>query len=310
MSDPRPPAWNEIKEKGGVLPLLLVLWLYRLFGRWLIQALLYVVVMWYWLLSPSARQASLDYLQKLHRFAEQQSPFQQMPTWRHSYRHFIAFAEAIVDKMQGWLGEISEQRLQIYGHEHLRCYYGQGLIILVSHFGNIELLRALKSEHQQKINVLVYQKHADKFNAFLRKISSKSNVSLISVDELGMETTMILQDKLDAGEWVMIAADRVPIHSQRIQILSFLGQDAPWSQGAWILANLLKVPVIASFCYRVQQNFEVHFHPIAECVDLPRKARLPQMAVVTRRYVDLLEQHCIRAPYQWFNFYQFWNIKK
>lgn len=307
MSDFRSPAWNEIKEKGGMLPLLLVLWLYRIFGRWFIQAILYFIVMWYWLFSSNARQASLEYLQKLHVFAQDQSPFQRMPTWVQSYRHFLCFAEAIVDKMQGWLGEISEQQLQIYGHAHLSSHYGKGLIILVSHFGNIELLRALKSEHQQKINVLVYQKHASQFNQFLKKISAKSDVSLIAVDQLGMETTILLQDKLDAGEWVIIAADRVPVHSQRTQSLYFLGQEAKWPQGAWILANLLKVPVVASFCYRVEQHFEVHFHSIAARIELPRKGRLEQMAVFTEAYIKLLEFHCKRVPYQWFNFYSFWK---
>lgn len=307
MSDSRSPAWSEIKEKGGMLPLLLVLWLYRIFGRWFIQAILYFIVLWYWLFSSYARQASIDYLQKLHRFAQDKSPFQQLPTWVQSYQHFLSFAEAIIDKMQGWLGEISEQQLQIYGHEHLSCHYGKGLVILVSHFGNIELLRALKSGNRQKINVLVYQKHASQFNAFLRKISEKSDVSLIAVDQLGVETTILLQDKMDAGEWVIIAADRIPVQSQRTQTLHFLGQDAEWPQGAWILASLLSVPVVASFCYRVEQHFEVHLHAIADQIELPRKERLEQMAIFTRHYIDLLEQHCLKAPYQWFNFYPFWK---
>ncbi len=71
--------------------------------------------------------------------------------------------------------------------------------------------------------------------------------------------------------------------------------------------RLLKVPVLAVFCYRHQQQFEVHVHKIADVVNLPRKDRLHAMQQVTGRYVALLEQHCLRAPYQWFNFYHFWN---
>ncbi|MEB3767078.1 acyltransferase [Acinetobacter sp. MD2] len=310
MSVPRPNTWNEIKEKGGMFPLLLVLWLYRVFGRGFVQAILYFIVMWYWLCSRAARQASLHYLQRLHHFAQAQSPFQNRPTWIQSYQHFLTFAEAIVDKMQGWLGKIPDQQVKIFGHTHLSRHYGQGLVVLVSHFGNIELLRALKSSHRQKINVLVYQKHAAQFNQFLQKISQTNHVNLIAVDELGIDTMLLLQQKVEAGEWVVIAADRVPIHSDRTQRLSFLGQTAAWPQGAWVLANLLKVPVIACFCYRFKENFEVHFHPIAEKIDLPRQARLTQMAIFTQVYIHLLEQHCLRAPYQWFNFYQFWKIQE
>ena len=184
------------------------------------------------------------------------------------------------------------------------------MVIVVSHFGNIELLRAVKSERKQKINVLVYQKHASQFNQFLKKISAKSDISLIAVDELGMETTILLQEKMEAGEWVIVAADRVPVQSQRTQTLNFLGHAAQWPQGAWILASLLKVPVVASFCYRIQHSFEVHLHPIASQIELPRNGRLEQMAVFTDIYIKLLEYHCIRAPYQWFNFYSFWNRQK
>ncbi|MGE8559592.1 MAG: acyltransferase, partial [Acinetobacter sp.] len=213
----------------------------------------------------------------------------------------------ILDKIEGWLGKIPEQQLVLHGHEHFRAHYQKGAVIVVSHFGNIELLRAIKSEHPQKINVLVYQKHATKFNQFLKKLNDHADVNLVSVDELGIETALVLQEKLDRGEWVIVAADRVPVQSDRVQPISFLGEEANWPQGAWILASLLKVPVLAVFCYRVGDNFEVHIHSIAEQLNFPRKSRIQAMQNTTRQYVTLLEQHCIRAPYQWFNFYNFWN---
>ncbi|AWL29871.1 acyltransferase [Acinetobacter defluvii] len=307
MSESARPQWNQLKEKGGMLPLTLMLWFYRIGGRVLCRIVLYFVIMWYWLFSNLAKQASLEYLNKLHQFAGERSPFSQAPTFAQTYTHLMQFGECILDKIEGWLGSIPEQKLNLYGHAHFRAHYQKGAIIMVSHFGNVELLRAIKSEHPQKINVLVYQKHATKFNQFLKTINDKADIHLISVDELGIETAMLLQDKLDQGEWVILAADRVPVQSQRVQKVSFLGEDAQWPQGAWILASLLKVPLLAVFCYRQQDQFDVHIHMLADKVDLPRANRLATMQVITRQYVALLEQHCIRAPYQWFNFYHFWN---
>lgn len=307
MSESTGPHWNSLKEKGGMLPLMLMLWFYRLGGRVLCRLVLYIVIMWYWLFSSLARQASLHYLSQLHQFAADQSPFTQPPSLANTYTHLMQFGECILDKIEGWLGSISDQKLNLHGHEHFRAHYQKGAIIMVSHFGNVELLRAIKSEHPQKINVLVYQKHATQFNEFLKKINDKADVHLISVDELGIETAMLLQDKLDQGEWVILAADRVPIQSQRVQQVSFLGEDANWPQGAWILASLLKVPLLAVFCYRQSDQFDVHIHVLAEKVELPRANRLAAMQDITRKYVSILEQHCIRAPYQWFNFYHFWN---
>ncbi len=57
-----------LKERGGMLPLMLMLWFYRFGGRWLCKLVMYFVIMWYWLFATTARQASLLYLQKLHHF--------------------------------------------------------------------------------------------------------------------------------------------------------------------------------------------------------------------------------------------------
>lgn len=301
--------WSNIKERGGMLPLMLMLGFYRLGGRWLCRIVLLFVIFWYWLFSKFARNASLQYLTKLHEFAGEKSPFPKAPTQANTYSHFMEFGECILDKIEGWLGSVDESKLELFGHENFREHYQKGAVIVVSHFGNIELLRAVKSNHKQKINVLVYQKHATKFNSFLKKLNSNADVNLLSVDDVGIETAVILQEKLDRGEWIIVAADRVPIQSERVQTVEFLGENASWPQGSWILANLLKVPVLAVFCYRMNQNFEVHIHKIADKVQFSRKNRMEEMKQTTRQYIELLEGHCLRVPYQWFNFYNFWNKK-
>lgn len=299
--------WSAQRERGSLLLLRLVLVLYRAGGRQLCLLLMPFIVGWYWLFAATARANSLDYLRKLHVSDPANSPFVKPPGRWQSYRHLLSFGESILDKMEAWLGRIAMAQLQLHGHEHLRRHYQRGLLIVVSHFGNIEFLRALRAEHSQRINVLVYQRHADQFNQFLKLLNPKADVSLLSVDELGLETAILLQQKLDAGEWVILAADRVPVASSRSAALPFLGAPAAWPQGAWILASLLKVPVVALFCYRVGRQFELHVHPLAERLTLPRRAREQGVIDCLRNYIAIVERHCRRAPYQWFNFYDFWK---
>ena len=307
MVESNTPRWNELKEKGGMLPLMLMLYFYRFGGRFLCKIVLYFIILWYWIFSRTARYASLLYLRKLHHLAQDSSPFPYEPNIFHTYLHLMSFGESILDKIEGWLGRVTEQQLELHGHEHFRENYNKGALIVFSHFGNIELLRAIKSDHQQKINILVYQKHAGKFNEFLKKINAKADVYLISVDELGIETAIILQEKLDQGEWIIVAEDRIPIQSERIENISFLGSPADWPQGPWILASRLKVPVMAIFCYKDQQKIHVHIHSIAQQLSFSRKNRNQAIRDVMQRYIQLVEQHCIYTPYQWFNFYNFWN---
>lgn len=307
MNKDKSQQWSELKERGDAFTLSLMLGIYRFGGRWLCHFILYFIILWYWLFSNAARQASLGYLTRLHQFAGDQSPFKTAPNWANSYRHLMQFGEGILDKIAGWLGHMPEHDLQLHGHEHFREYYNRGAIIVVSHFGNIELLRAIKSAHVQKINILVYQKHATKFNQLMKKINHKAGINLVSVDELGMDTALILQEKLDQGEWIVVAADRIPVQSQRMHRLEFLGEEADWPQGAWMLAHLLKVPVLAVFCYQAQQQYHVHIHLLSTALNFPRRGRDQAMRDVMREYIDLMQHYCLRAPYQWFNFYNFWN---
>ena len=118
---------------------------------------------------------------------------------------------------------------------------------------------------------------------------------------------MYLQERLDAGEWLMVAADRTPIQSQRTDVLPFLGHDSAWPQGGWLLASLLKCPVMAVFCYPYQNKQHVAIHMLSERFSFPRSERNTQLRRIMQDYVAIVEQHCRLTPYQWFNFYPFWD---
>lgn len=306
------PTWNEQQEKGNFFLLRFVFAVYRLLGRRVMLWMVRVIVAWYWIFAVQARRNSRLYFDRLAEFAKAHPEFEQhtvaeTQSSTSTLTHLQTFAESIVDKMAAWQGDIPEQELQLFGHQHFQQNYGRGAILMISHFGNIELLRALKSEHHQTVNVLVYRKHAEQFNAFLQSINPRAGVQLISVDELGVDTALHLQERLNQGEWLVVAADRIPIHSKRCSTATFLGYDAEWPQGAWLLAHLLNAPVMAVFCYPYQQEIQVHIELLSDNIQLSRKQREQQLGQYIERFVRLQEQHCLRAPYQWFNFYDFWK---
>lgn len=299
--------WKNLNERGNSVVLNIMLWVYRFAGRALFRFILIFIIGWYWLFARRVREASLEYLRQVHEYFADKSPFQKPPNIFHSYRHLLSFGNAMLDKIAGWLGDIPQQDLLIEGHEHFRAHYGRGAIIISSHFGNIELIRALKADHHQVVNVLVHTVHASKFNAFLKKLNPKADVRLIQVNELGVDTAIILQERLDAGEWVVIAADRTPVNSSRVQHVNFMGRDAAWPEGAWILASLMKYPTILLFCYQAQQQYHVYIELFAEKISLSRANRMQVLQQLIQRYAAVMEKHCQRAPYQWFNFYHFWD---
>ncbi|MGE5489800.1 MAG: glycosyltransferase family 2 protein, partial [Actinomycetota bacterium] len=76
--------------------------------------------------------------------------------------------------------------------------------------------------------------------------------------------------------------------------------------GPFILAALLECPVFLFFCTREADGYHVHFEPFAERIELPRGRRVEAIAALAQRYADRLAALCRRAPFQWFNFFDFW----
>jgi predicted LPLAT superfamily acyltransferase len=229
-----------------------------------------------------------------------------------SYRHFISFANAIVDKLAAWSGAISLQDVEFHGREAIQQHVGQrqGLLILGSHLGNLEVGRVMAYLGKKvKVNVLVHTKHAEKFNTLLRRYAEAGTMNLIQVTEINAATAMLLQDRIEAGELVVIAADRTPVTGQnRVAKADFLGKTALFPQGPFILASLLKCPVYTLFCLKQHGKQVIYFEHFSDGLSFPRKQRDALIQGCVQDFADRLQQYCLQEPLQWFNFYDFWQI--
>ncbi|MDD5275036.1 MAG: hypothetical protein PHR16_03015 [Methylovulum sp.] len=301
--------WAQMEERGIIWGMQLLLKVYLLFGRSVLQLFLYPVVSYYWLTNSKGRQASLQYLQKVSAYL----PERKVQTGLYgSYRHFISFANAIIDKLAAWSGALSLQDVDCHGREavvqHLER--GQGLLMLGSHLGNMEVCRVIA--HLRKnitVNILVHTKHAEKFNKLLNRYAETGRMNLIQVTEITAATAMLLQDKIDAGELVVIAADRTPITGQsRVVRADFLGQGALFPQGPFILAALLECPVYTLFCLKQRDRQVIYFDAFSAGLSFPRKQREAMIGQCVQNYASLLQKYCLLEPLQWFNFYDFWQV--
>ena len=87
----------------------------------------------------------------------------------------------------------------------------------------------------------------------------------------------------------------------------FLEGAAPFPEGPFILASVLKAPVVLfSAVYRGGRRYTVKFEPFAEAGIESRETRRVTMQLQCARYAEWLAGCCRSAPYNWFNFYDFW----
>ena len=303
--------WSRLAERGSVLGLKTVFVCYRLLGARAARLLLYPVVGYFFLTGSKARAASLDYLRRIHC-----RKGLDVPGWGDSFRHMLAFGQSGLDKLAAWLGEFGK-----LGGRHVdfpnRAEFerliasGRGAVLIGAHLGNLEMTRALAvNEQQATVNAVVYTDHAQRFNELLQQANADFGVNLIQVSRLGPDTAILLKEKVDRGELVVIVGDRTPpaeSGSGRVGRVEFLGEPAPFAQGPFILASLLDCPVYLLFCLREGAGYRIHLEPFAERIDLPRRERLERLQGYMQNYARRLEHYCLQAPEQWFNFYDFWQ---
>lgn len=300
--------WAQINEASFIAGMRFMFWVCRTFGRWPFRLLLYPVLAWYVLTQPAARAASSDYLRRVRAFGGLAWVDPGLPG---VMRHFAAFAECILDKMLLWDGQFASAEVDFFGEEQLDddIKNQRGGLIICSHFGNLELSRVLaRQQAGLKLTVLVHTKHARKFNQLLAQLDPASQLNLLQVTEVSPATAMLLNERVAHGEFVVIAGDRVPVTSgQRTCHARFMGAQAAFPIGPYVLASLLQCPVYMLFSMRTGRRSEIHFERLRDTVRVPRKEREQAFAAMAQDYAARLEHFCLRAPFQWFNFYEFWR---
>ncbi|QBL10694.1 acetyltransferase [Rheinheimera sp. D18] len=304
--------WAKKQENGSYIAIRMLLTLYRFGGKWLIVLCLAPVLAYFFLKDRSARNASLDFLQQVHQFKGADSPFKHKPGYWQSYLHFWQFAQAALDKIDGWLDRIPRSKVTYGGSlpfENI-VYSGKGALIIGSHLGNQEVCRALvRSKYPIKINVLAHTQHTAAFNRILKESSSDVDLRLIEVTELTPAVSVMLSDCIERGELVVIVGDRISAQApERTVWANFLGKPAPFAIGPWVLASVLQCPVYLMFCLKQQDGYSLMFEPFAQCISIPRKQRQLIITEQAQRYANVLEQVACRYPLQWFNFYDFWQL--
>jgi predicted LPLAT superfamily acyltransferase len=311
----RPPKldsgghWAAMGERGAWWGMRLVTLVYRLLSRPGSIALLWPVVTYFHLTSAAGRRHSLGFLARAR--AAQGLP---APSWWDGLRHHMSFAAKALDTFIAWADPERTGPIAVDGAEplHRLAAEGRGALLSVSHLGNAELSRAcLRMRFEKDINVLLHTRHAVRYNRLIRSVRPDAADHTIQVTDIGPETAIDLTERVERGEWIAIAGDRTPVEfNGRVSMVPFLGRDAPFSQGPYVLAALMGCPVYLMFCLREGEGHRVTFEPFAERIDLPRRGKDAALTELAARYARRLEFHCLRDPLQWYNFFDFWADPK
>lgn len=307
--------WSTTPERRGMWGLRLLWLLYRIGGRPLFALIGTPVAFIFRLTGTRAREASDRFLE---RVAERREALGLVLRPVSGHAHFRAFATSMLDRLAAWAGDLKLARDVDFADEESRRLLceptpdGRGRLVLVSHLGVAEATRAL-AQHDRAVPVwaLIFDRHAPRFKAMLEAVAPDASRHVIAVDRLGVETASMLQDAIERGEWVAIAADRTPndalTRGDRSVTADFLGREAPFPAGPFILASLLKCGVVTLFAVREGNRILIKCEPFTDEVKLPRRGREAELSRLASLWAQRLEAEALEHPAQWFNFYDFWH---
>lgn len=308
ISNNKSSHWAQVSEAGGLSGMRFLFGCYTLGGRPLFKVVLLPVIAYFFLFRRQQRTASIAYLKRIIRSGG--LPTNSSVYWL-SAKHFWSFANALIDKLAIWMGKIPRDQIDIH-NDHLiseALAKKQGAVLIMSHLGNFEICRCLSARHKNmRLTVLMHTRHAQKFNRMMKEHASESQLDIIQVSEITPATAMMLSERMERGEFIAIAGDRVAVnHPENALQVNFLGDQAPVPLGPFTLAAILRAPLISLFCLREGNRFHIYFEQLSAAVQVPRRERNVHLQQLAQAYATQLEYHCLRQPLQWFNFFDFWQ---
>jgi predicted LPLAT superfamily acyltransferase len=298
--------WAEQPERGGRVVVNALLWLVLGLGPRASGRLVAPLSLWFLATSGAARAASRDYLSRI---------LGRPARLRDVLRHFHCFGAAILDRVFLLASRTAGFSITTEGLELVASIVARrrGCVLLGAHLGSFEVLRSLAAQAPAPVWALMYRGNAGALTDTLEQLNPGLRQSVIEIgDTAGM---LRVSECIARGEIVGILADRIPsmgkpghrLDKRQIAV-PFLGGKALFPAGPFVLAAVLGAPVVLFHGVRTgPQRYAVRFETFAERVVLRRAARNEDLREVVGRYAAALERACRDHPFNWFNFFPFWE---
>lgn len=294
--------WTTAPERSNLFLMRVMSWISLRLGRRIARLVLHPITVYFLLFSPAGRRASRAYLVRV--LADRG----RAPNWGDLYRHFFTFAATIHDRVYLANNRSELFEFEIHGQTALNQHLagGQGVFLMGGHLGSFDVVRALgRKPPSFPVAMVMHEGNARKINAILAAINPRATQDVIALGHI--DSMIRVSQCLANGYAIGILADRTPGDEPR-QRVSFLGAPAQIPVGPFRMAALMQRPVIfMTGLYRGDNRYAIHFDPIADFTNVTRDQREAAIRAAISRYVARLEHYCRAAPYNWFNFFDFWE---
>lgn len=294
------PRWEQDRELGSGRALrwfaAAVRWIGPTLGR------IAVVPVWlYFLLTQRSKRAlSRQYLARA---------LGRTPTTLDVARHFWAFSCVTLDRVfllsRGERGyRIAFDGLDVLANA---VDQGRGCVLLGAHHGSFEVCRVVQQQRPEvRLKVLLNRARTRNAEALFEALNPGFTEQIIDASgdpaAIGLSLAAALREQAVVG----VLADRVSEREAAIKI-DFLGVQARFPVAPFVLASAANAPVLLFFgLFEGGNRYRIQFESF-DAPRLDRKNRQQALARIVARYSHRLAARCRTHPYNWFNFYNYWD---
>ncbi|MBA3696720.1 MAG: acyl-CoA synthetase [Methylotenera sp.] len=291
--------WLKRKERSNMLMLRIMRWISLRLGRSVARSVLHLIALYFVLFAPASRRASLGYLPRaLGRPA----------TLVDLYKHFFCFATTIHDRIYLINRRFDLFDIDIQGEDAIRPLIDakKGVLLMGAHLGSFEVMRAIgRQVPGLSVAMVMHEDNAQKINSILAAINPEASMDVIPLGHI--DSMLQVQQHLDEGMLVGMLSDRT-LGDEPMAQVELLGATAAIPTGPFRMAALLRRPVVFMVgLYMGGNRYQVHFETLADFSDIARGQRDQAVDAAIARYTELLNRYTRLAPYNWFNFFDYWQ---
>ena len=288
------------KTGGSTFGQKALLFLFHFYNVTVGYAILVFVVPFYMLFARKGYLAIYRYFRRRHRY-------DRFKAFCKTYQNHFIFGQCMLDRFAIYAGRRNFFKVEITGNEHFYSLLDgdKGFVMASSHVGNFELSGYLLRQEKKRICAIVYGEEAKELMNKRIAALGFNNIYTVPVTN-DMSHIFVLNEALQNGEIVSMPCDRNFGSAKSVEC-DFLNGKADFPQGAFALAAMFDVPVIAIFVMKkTASKYHVYVKPLSvDCCENIKKHE--KITLLAQAFSSELENMTLKYPEQWFNFYNFWK---
>lgn len=284
--------WYQAREQAAGVKRLFLTWqIYKIFGKKAVRGLAFFVTLFAFFGAKEQRRCSKKYLEIIGL----------KPSLINQFRHFLEYSFSLVDRIEVFSGNYDYRRINFASEDERKMLendLAQGVFFICSHLGNIDIMRAFLAKNpDRRVNVFLSAEQCQIFQDFVKKIAAETPVSTYPVEEIGVDTSIEIKEKLSRGEIVFMAGDRISKNNSNT-VAELFGRKILLPSGTFKFAQLMECNIYFAAALREGENYRVFLKKFEFT-----GSKSETLHSMQKEYAEFLEKLTPLAPYQFFHYY-------